>query len=335
MHCCITALAEKASVQRVCDLLEVNRSSYYAARQRCRRPQPPCALGPWVKEAFEQSEWTYGSRRVQAALRSDGVAVGRYRVRRLMREQGLRPVWKRAFVVTTQRDETAPVVANHLDRQFQPSCPNEAWVTDITYIRTRTGWTYLAAVLDLFHRKVVGWSMARRMDAELACSALRMALQSRQPEPGLLVHSDQGCQYTSDAWRRLLVQHGARASMSRRGNCWDNAVAERFFLNLKMERVWRRDYANHGEATRDITTTSLASTTSAEGTRPWAICRPTPTSENGQPKHRSRCPKSLDHYTELVNETGRPFRTTTPFADGADGPRRARWWACLPHFVAG
>ena len=253
MHRCVTTLAKKASVKRVCDLLEINRSSYYAARQRRRRPRPPCALGQRVKEAFEQSEWTYGSRRVQEALRSEGLTVGRYRIRRLMREQGLRPVWKRPFVVTTQRDATAPVVENHLDRQFRPLRPNAAWVTDITYIRTRTGWTYLAAVLDLFNRKVVGWSMARRMDAELACSALRMALQSRQPEPGLLVHSDQGCQYTSDAWRRLLVQHGARASMSRRGNCWDNAVAERFFLNLKMERVWRRAYANHGEATRDIT----------------------------------------------------------------------------------
>ena len=253
MYRCIMTLAKKAPVQQVCDLLEVNRSGYYAAQTRRRRPRQPCALEARVKEAFEQSEWTYGSRRVQAALRSEGVTVGRYRVRRLMREQGLRPVWKRAFVVTTQRDTTAPVVENHLDRQFQPSRPNAAWVTDITYIRTRTGWTYLAAVLDLFNRKVVGWSMGRRLDAELACSALRMALQSRQPEPGLLVHSDQGCQYTSDAWRRLLAQHGARASMSRRGNCWDNAVAERFFLNLKMERVWRRDYANHGEATRDIT----------------------------------------------------------------------------------
>ena len=161
MHRCVTTLAKKASVKRVCDLLEINRSSYYAARQRRRRPRPPCALGQRVKEAFEQSEWTYGSRRVQEALRSEGLTVGRYRIRRLMREQGLRPVWKRPFVVTTQRDATAPVVENHLDRQFQPLRPNAAWVTDITYIRTRTGWTYLAAVLDLFNRKVVGWSMAR------------------------------------------------------------------------------------------------------------------------------------------------------------------------------
>lgn len=135
-----------------------------------------------------------------------------------------------------------------------PALASECGLGDgYTYIRTRTGWTYLAAVLDLFNRKVVGWSMSRRLDAELACSALRMALQSRQPEPGLLVHSDQGCQYTSDAWRRLLAQQGARASRRRRGNCWDNAVAERFFLSLKMERVWRRDYANDGEATRGIT----------------------------------------------------------------------------------
>ncbi len=238
---------------RACRLLDTSRSGYYTAQMRRRRSRKMCPLGQRVQTVFEQSGRTYGSRRVREALRSDGVAVGRYRIRRLMREQALRPVWKRAFVVTTQRDATAPVVENHLDRQFQVSCPNEAWVTDITYVRTRTGWTYLAAVLDLFNRKVVGWSTARRIDAELACSALRMALQSRQPAPGLLVHSDQGCQYTSDAWRRLLAQHGARPSMSRRGNCWDNAVAERFFLNLKMERVWRRDYANHTEAARDIT----------------------------------------------------------------------------------
>jgi transposase InsO family protein len=253
MQGCITVLAKEASVQRACALLEVSRSGYYAAQARPRRSREVCPLGQRVKEAFGASEQTYGSRRIQAALRSDGVTVGRYRVRRLMREQGLRPVWKRAFVVTTQRDAKAPVAENHLDRQFDPSGPNGAWVTDITYVRTRAGWSYLAAVLDLFNRKVVGWSVAPRMDAELACSALRMALQSRQPAPGLLVHSDQGCQYTSDAWRRLLEQYGAQASMSRRGNCWDNAVAERFFLNLKTERVGRRDYANSMEVARDIT----------------------------------------------------------------------------------
>ena len=131
--------------------------------------------------------------------------------------------------------------------------PNRAWVTDITYVRTRSGWLYLAAVMDLFSRKIVGWAMAPGMPAERVCAALRMAIAQRRPAAGLVVHSDRGSQYASDAYRTLLARHGFRASMSRKGNCWDNAVMERFFLNLKMERVWQRDYANHGEATRDIT----------------------------------------------------------------------------------
>ena len=130
---------------------------------------------------------------------------------------------------------------------------NQALVSDITYLRTRSGWLYLAAVMDLFSRKIVGWAMAPTMPAELVCSALQMAITQRCPAPGLIVHSDRGSQYASEAHRRLLERHGLRASMSRKGNCWDNAVMERFFLNLKMERVWQRDYANHAEATRDVT----------------------------------------------------------------------------------
>lgn len=146
-----------------------------------------------------------------------------------------------------------PTAGNVLDRQFQPAGPNQAWVSDITYLRTRSGWLYLAAVMDLFSRKIVGWAMAPTMPAELVCSALQMAITQRSPSPGLIVHSDRGSQYASEAHRALLERHGLRASMSRKGNCWDNAVMERFFLNLKMERVWQRDYANHAEATRDVT----------------------------------------------------------------------------------
>ena len=153
---------------------------------------------------------------------------------------------------TTNSRHALPVAANVLARQFNPQAPNRAWVGDITYIRTRSGWLYLAVVLDLFSRRIVGWSMAPSMPAQLVCTALGMAIASRQPLPGLVVHSDRGSQYASQDHTALLARHGLVCSMSRKGNCWDNAVMERFFLNLKMERVWQRDYANHGEAQVDI-----------------------------------------------------------------------------------
>jgi transposase InsO family protein len=162
-------------------------------------------------------------------------------------------MWKRKFMHTTDSRHALPIADNVLDRQFEPTAANVAWVSDITYIRTRSGWLYLAAVMDLFARKIVGWAMAPNMPAELVCSALQMAIAQRQPSAGLIVHSDRGSQYASDAHRALLNRHDLRASMSRKGNCWDNAVMERFFLNLKMERVWQHDYANHAEAMRDVT----------------------------------------------------------------------------------
>lgn len=252
MQRCITHLRGEGDTSRLCQLLGVSRSGYYAARARAQRSPAPCAAGAHLERVFAASGRTYGSRRLAKALQADGTAVGRYRARTLMRERGLRPVWRRCFVTTTRRDERAPVAGNHLDRQFAPAGPDQAWASDITYIPTATGWSYLAVILDLYSRKVIGWSIDRQMPASLVCDALRMALNRRQPPSGLLLHSDQGCQYTSDAWQRLLADHRIRASMSRRGNCWDNAVVERFFLNLKMERVWQRRYANHGEARRDI-----------------------------------------------------------------------------------
>ena len=187
-----------------------------------------------------------------SAMVNSGISIGRFRVRRLMREAGLVPVWKRKFVHTTNSNHDLPIAQNVLARQFNPGKPNLAYVSDITYIRTRAGWLYLATVLDLYSRKVVGWAMASSMPAELVCAALRMDIEQRQPAPGLIVHSDRGSQYASTSYQALLAQHGCIGSMSRKGNCWDNAVAERFFLNLKMERVWQRDYANHAEARRDI-----------------------------------------------------------------------------------
>ena len=181
-----------------------------------------------------------------------GLAVGRHRVRTLMRLNGLRPVWRRKFVHTPDSKHKMAVSSNVLNRQFAQALPNQAWVCDITYIRTRSSWLYLAAVLDLHSRKIVGWAMAAAMPAALVCAALQMAIVQRNPAAGLIVHSDRGTQYASAEHQALLAKHGLVGSMSRKGNCWDNAVMERFFLNLKMERVWQKDYANHFEAINDI-----------------------------------------------------------------------------------
>ena len=253
IHPLIDQWEEKAEISRLCQLLEVSRSGYYAARRRQRRPRTPCPQGIALAAAFHASGGSYGSRRLSAALKAQGMPVGRYRARSLMRQQTLKPAWRRKFAHTTDSKHDLPIAENLLERQFQPAAPNQAWAADITYIRTRQGWLYLAAVMDLFSRKVIGWAMAPNMPAELVCSALQMAIASRQPLPGLIVHSDRGSQYASQAHRWLLAQHGHVASMSRKGNCWDNAVMERFFLNLKMERVWQRDYANHWEAVQDVT----------------------------------------------------------------------------------
>ncbi len=232
-------------------MLEVSRAGFYAARCRPAKTTSPVVIP--LRAAFADSGQSYGSRRLQAVMKAKGIEIGRSRVRRLMREQGLKPVWKRKFIHTTDSRHDLPVFENVLNRQFAPEQPNQAWVADITYIRTRSGWLYLAAVLDLFSRKVVGWAMAPNMPAELVCTALQMAIAQRQPPTGLVVHTDRGSQYASAEHQQVLARHGLVGSMSRKGNCWDNAVMERFFLNLKMERVWQRDYANHGEAMKDIT----------------------------------------------------------------------------------
>ena len=247
-----TTHAKKGTVSQWCRILGVSRSGLYAARKRRCRPKPVCALSVQAKAAFEASGQSYGSRRLSAALQLQGLAVGRHQARTLMRSNGLRARWRRKFVHTTDSRHALPVATNVLARQFNPEAPNRAWVCDITYVRTRSGWLYLAVVLDLFSRRVVGWAMAPSMPAQLVCAALGMAIASRQPIPGLLVHSDRGSQYASQEHTALLSRHGLVCSMSRKGNCWDNAVMERFFLNLKMERVWQRDYANHGEAQADI-----------------------------------------------------------------------------------
>ncbi|CAH1073207.1 putative IS3 element protein InsF [Candidatus Nitrotoga sp. 1052] len=249
----ICLLQQKAiPVQQSCRVLEVSRSGFYEARSRLAKPMI-CKTSTHLRAAFMASHQSYGSRRLVTALDAQGIQVGRYRVRHLMRQAGLKPVWKRKFIHTTDSKHNLPIAANILDRQFNPVAPNIAWVGDITYIRTGSGWLYLAIVLDLFSRKVVGWAMAPSMSAELVCTALYMAIQQRLPAPGLIVHSDRGSQYACGQYQALLVKHGFVCSMSRKGNCWCNAVAECFFLNLKMERGWQREYANQMEAKTDIT----------------------------------------------------------------------------------
>ena len=246
----VKQLKKAYPVKTVCRVLEVSRSGFYE-NQPDR--QSNLALEACVKASFSVSGRCYGSRRLSVALREHGYHFGRYKVRRLMRKYGLRASWKRKFVHTTDSKHELSVAENLLNRQFDPATPNQAWTSDITYIRTGSGWLYLAVVMDLFSRKIVGWAMASHMQTSLVSNALQMALQQRKPPRGLLLHSDRGSQYASDDYQKLLKAHGIVCSMSRKGNCWDNAPMERFFLNLKMERVWQRTYANHSEAIRDIT----------------------------------------------------------------------------------
>jgi transposase InsO family protein len=245
--------AEKAiTVKQGCELLNISRAGYYAALRK-RKPQPICPIKVQLKSHFETSGRSYGSRRLVVDLNNQGIRIGRYRVRSLMKEMNIKAIWKRKFVNTTDSNHSLPIFENVLNRKFKPLAANQAWVSDITYIRTRSGWLYLAAVLDLYSRKIVGWAMASTMPAELVCTALQLAICQRQPKPGLVVHSDRGSQYASHEYRDLLNRYDCIGSMSRKGNCWDNAVMERFFLNLKMERVWRQDYANFEEARCNVT----------------------------------------------------------------------------------
>ena len=202
------------TVSQACRILEVSRSGYYAAARRRRAAPVVCAASVHLRAAFAASGRTYGSRRLRAALHTRGVTMGRHRVRSLMRANALRSVWKRKFVHTTDSKHAMAVPANVLARQFDRASPNQAWVCDITYLRTRSGWLYLAAVLDLHSRKIVGWAMAPQMPAALVCAALQMAIVQRNPGAGLVVHSDRGTQYASAEHQALLTNSGLIGSMS-------------------------------------------------------------------------------------------------------------------------
>jgi len=233
----------------------VNRNSYYS-HQRRQKNKPEDAERPgmleWVKKISESSQYSYGSRRIRKALNALGYPIGIRKTKSLMKESGVFVRYRKKYKVTTNSKHSKPLFDNVLNRQFKVEMPDKAYSSDITYVHTQEGWLYLAVVIDLFSRKVVGWSMSSRMTAELVCDALRMALWQRKPKPGLIVHSDRGSQYASHAYRRLLKQFACIGSMSRKGNCWDNAVTESFFGSLKQERVQWRHYLTRYEAQQDV-----------------------------------------------------------------------------------
>lgn len=206
----------------------------------------------WMHKIAKASGYSYGSRRMKKALNCLGYPVGRRYTRRLMKAAGIQVRYKKKYKVTTNSNHKLPMFDNVLDRQFDVEAPNLAYVQDITYIWTKEGWLYLAVVIDLYSRKVVGWSMGSRMKAKLVCDALTMAIWQRTPKAGLIVHSDRGSQYASSDYRRLLKGNGFVGSMSRKGDCWDNSVAESFFGSLKQELVHWKHYQSRHEAQQDI-----------------------------------------------------------------------------------
>ncbi|WP_438357004.1 IS3 family transposase [Legionella jamestowniensis] len=242
-------------IDKMCLLLGVLRSGYYRYRRnRCDNPQDPVhqEMIDFVKEIAEKSTYTFGSRRMRKALNVLGYPVGRRKTQSLMKEAGIMVRYRKKYKLTTNSKHKKPVFENVLNRNFSPSAPDRAYVSDITYLSTQEGWLYLAVVIDLFSRKVVGWSMSSRMKADLVCDALKMALWQRKPKPGLIVHSDRGSQYASHEYRKLLNDWKCVGSMSRKGDCWDNAVAESFFGSLKQERVQWMQYQTRIEAHRDV-----------------------------------------------------------------------------------
>ncbi len=230
--------------------LKVSKQGYYAWRHRkpSKRTEANLRLVPRIKAISKASDGTYGSPRIKKELNDTGTPVGRRRIARLMKLNDVAGVPKKKYRVTTNSGHDYPVSKNLLRRDFEARRPNEKWVGDITYIRTWEGWLYLSVVIDLFSRRVVGWCIGTSMGQELVSDALEMAIGRRQPGPGLIFHSDRGIQYASGAYRALLRCHGALSSMSRKGDCWDNAVSESFFATLKRELIDRSSWTSRESA---------------------------------------------------------------------------------------
>lgn len=241
-------------VTLLCRVVAVSRSGFYARAKRpvSARRQQDERLKLALKAAHQRTRETYGVRRLQPELAAEGWVAGRDRLARLRRELGLRCRQKRKFKATTNSNHSLPVADNRLDQTFAPSRPNEVWVTDITYIPTGEGWLYLAGVKDVFSCELVGYAMGERMTQTLTGQALFRAVQHKRPAAGLIHHSDRGSQYCAQDYRQLLTQFGMRASMSRKGNCYDNAPMESFWGSLKNELVHHRRYATRAEAEASI-----------------------------------------------------------------------------------
>jgi putative transposase len=238
----------------MCRVLSIQRSGYYAWRRSplCTRGHEDRRLLGLIKHAWLESGSVYGHRKIAKDLRELGEICSRHRVRRLMKLEGLRALVGYGKRPRPLNGPTGAVAGNILARAFKAPAPNQSWVTDITYIRTYEGFLYLAVVLDLFSRQIVGWATRSTPHTDLVLQALLAAVWRRKPKPGLLLHSDQGCQFTSQDWQSFLKAHGIVCSMSRRGNCHDNAAMESFFQLLKRERIKRKIYSTHDEARSDV-----------------------------------------------------------------------------------
>jgi putative transposase len=238
----------------LCSALQVSARGFYAWRRRpeSTRKRRDRQLLVAIRARYERSGRVYGSPRVRLDLQESGEACARKRIARIMQGNGLVAVQRRRFRITTQSGHDFPVQANLLGRNFTAAAPNQVWLGDITYITTEEGWLYLAALLDLYSRKIVGWSTAERIDRMLTLTTLETALRVRRPSPGLIHHTDQGSQYAAYEYQKRLEKAQARSSMSRKGDCYDNAPMESFFSTLKRERVHRRRYWTRDEATEDL-----------------------------------------------------------------------------------
>ena len=249
-------MAEKANypVTLLCHVMEVSRSGFYDFMKRLQRPEDPQEqrLIVKVRSIHKANDEAYGSRRMSEALRADGEDVGRCQAGTLMKKANVEVKQKKRFRVTTDSNHDYPVAPNLLDRQFDIETPNTAWCGDITYLWTDEGWLYLAVIVDLFSRRVVGWSLSSRMKVNLVRDALLMAIWRRKPGRGLIHHSDRGSQYACHEYQDILEEHGMIPSMSRKGDCWDNAVIERFFRSLKSERTNHRRYSTREAAKQDV-----------------------------------------------------------------------------------
>jgi transposase InsO family protein len=242
-------------VRILCDVLEVSPAGYYAWRSRpeSRRSTANRQLVNDIKRAYRDAYGRYGSPRIHIELKAQGRGVSRGRIERLMRHHGIRAIMARPrWVRTTDSRHDLPIAPNLLDRNFVAPAPNCVWLADITYVETDQGWLYLATVMDLYSRRIVGWAMADHLRTELPLAALRMAIAAKQPGPGLIHHSDRGVQYASEDYRKAIQSSGFQASMSRKADCYDNAPMESFFHTLKTELVHHRHYSTRQEARREI-----------------------------------------------------------------------------------